>query len=506
VTENLTVSSAVVADPEHQYKIPFQKLRGWTKQVNVTVGTSPNKALLSVNGTMTDQAGPTVLAAVQAVVAIGAAAAIPGASLVTMPTSELASRATQLKLSSNQRAIANAFKMNNKNFSAPEYRSMLALDDRQFSILNGLIPEKAAPLPTPAAATLCNADVHTALSAIKAENDIIQKYKPAPGAAGVAAPLPAAGATAPVSGQAGSSSPTDPHVVQAQARLTEITSSYKLVRRINFTWTPARTEISGYKKGDNLILLSKSIDLYGDIAAPAWLTDNGSKLLKQSADKDTLAGKQAKILTTPVNLQLAVNAWTVGRDWNDPGLDGSAASANAPTNGLIVRDPALGLVRTCLGPCTGLLVANAAGQGVKSNVVTASDNPNNTITEVTADLAPALPLPLPQLGRFEIEPVEDGLFESSTASATLNADSTVSSVGNQSSNVVAGTTGLGAVTASANAEASGIAARNTAVGAVNTAASSAATNVDNLNKALADCLTQQAAILHAGGKPIGSCQ
>jgi hypothetical protein len=105
-----------------------------------------------------------------------------------------------------------------------------------------------------------------------------------------------------------------------------------------------------------------------------------------------------------------------------------------------------------------------------------------------------------------VQPLRNVLFQTSTAALTVAADGSIANVGTPSSSAAAA--GFTAASGAANAQASAIAARNTAVAGQNTAAAAqtaAATYADTVNKALADCLTQQAAIVKAGGRPV-ACQ
>jgi hypothetical protein len=132
----------------------------------------------------------------------------------------------------------------------------------------------------------------------------------------------------------------------------------------------------------------------------------------------------------------------------------------------------------------------------------------NDCDEITGDVSGAIAVPIVQLGRVYVQPLRNVLFQTSTAALTVAADGSIANVGTQSSSAAAA--GFTAATGAANAQASATAARNTAVAGQNTAASAqttaaAATFADTVNKALADCLTQQAAIVKADGRPV-ACQ
>ncbi|MFZ0871309.1 MAG: hypothetical protein WAM90_11365 [Rhodanobacter sp.] len=129
---------------------------------------------------------------------------------------------------------------------------------------------------------------------------------------------------------------------------------------------------------------------------------------------------------------------------------------------------------------------------------------DNQIIDTTDDLpVPTSPIPIAQFGRIYIQPWRNVLFETSNVTLTAGADGSITSMGTQDSSAAA--SGFTAATAAANTQAQDVAARNTAVAAKNTAAASVAQYADTVNKSLADCLVQEAAIAKAGGHPV-PCQ
>lgn len=119
-------------------------------------------------------------------------------------------------------------------------------------------------------------------------------------------------------------------------------------------------------------------------------------------------------------------------------------------------------------------------------------------------------LKVPQFGRVMVLTEKSGLFENAVLNATLNPDGTIQTIGYQSSSTLA--TGLSGLGQAAGNASSAITARNTAIAAKNTAEAAITTATtaqvqapDTFNKALADCLTQAAAIVKAGGTPV-PCQ
>jgi hypothetical protein len=115
-----------------------------------------------------------------------------------------------------------------------------------------------------------------------------------------------------------------------------------------------------------------------------------------------------------------------------------------------------------------------------------------------------------QFGRIVVLPQRSGLFENAVLGAGLNPDGSISKMSFHSSGSL--TSNLGSLGTAGSNVSLGIAARNTAIGAVNTAEqavlSARTTQVqapDVYNKALADCIANQAAITKAGYTPV-PCQ
>ena len=108
-------------------------------------------------------------------------------------------------------------------------------------------------------------------------------------------------------------------------------------------------------------------------------------------------------------------------------------------------------------------------------------------------------------------PFRNVALQNTSVAIALAADGTITSLGTHDQSI--GNSVLGTVGTDVQGVASAYAARNTAIGAANTAtgaANTAAQNsvqwADTVNKALADCLTQQKAIIQAGVTPLTSCQ
>jgi hypothetical protein len=513
INENFTVSVASQADPKYQYQIPFKDLEGWTKQLNLAVARNPNKTLVSINGTITDQAGPTILAAAQAAIAIGGTIAVPEAAPVT--AAAVAAKAgnaanSDQKLILSQLAdhivTSNALsplldlKSSKEKARWDEFFNQAALDSvkkAREDALKALQARKTTPY--------CSKDIHRALEQIAAQQRLIVKANSKSPDKNTPSKTP------PDPGSAPAPTPPDPNVARAQARIAAISAENHLTRQFTATWTPSRDELALAARDKHLYIMTKQINIFEDLVSPYWLSDAGVALIKANRENKAVLANLQK----PLVLQLFIRPWTVGRDYDEKTLDGKDGTAKPSDyrSGVVYRDPALSVLRTCLGICGGALKPQAAGTlpstAIAPGVVTSEDL-DNDLVETTGDVSGSIAVPIVQLGRLYVQPLRNVLFQTSVAALTVAADGSIASVGTQSSSAAAA--GFTAATGAANAQASAIAAHNTAVGAQNTAGAAqttattaAATYADTVNKAIADCLTQQAAIVKAGGRPV-ACQ
>jgi hypothetical protein len=259
---------------------------------------------------------------------------------------------------------------------------------------------------------------------------------------------------------------TSPEIAKLQARLARLQSDAKLSQQYGVVLQP---DVSFDAVSQTV---STSLPLY-EAAISGWLSDDGRSWFADGAHQGK-PGHDA--VTAPAQIQIALKSWTLGAI----STVSNAHAAIAPTNpaGLVLRDPALGTLRICRNACSTSGISN--------------------------DLAPPVPVSVPQLGRYLVLPLKNDLFENSSLNVTVAADGTVTSMGNHST----GTLGSSLDTAGkiGDALASQATARNGAIAAQNTAAVNSAQFADNVNKALADCLSQQEAVRKAGGTPVGACQ
>jgi hypothetical protein len=516
ISESFTVSVSTQADPRYQYQIPFKNLEGWTKQLNLAVARNSNKTLVSINGTITDQAGPTILAAAQAAITIGGAIALPAVAPVTA-----AALANQAAGAASKQQMILLSEMSDQEITKDMLPSLLDLKSvrdkvkwqeifDQVATLNAQAARLAAVKAIEArkATEICSPEIHKALEDIATQQRQISKANSKP--TDQASQPPPPGST----GTNTSAAPQpNPIVTKAQARIAAISAENHLTRQFTGTWTPTRDELAGAPRDGGLYIMTSKIELFEKLVSVYWLSSDGVAYVKSNPDKNVVLSN----LTKPLVVQLFIRPWTVGRDFYERTLDGQPGTPmpRGYRSGIVYRDPALSLLRTCLDVCGGALIPQPPGATPKNPALIApgvatSEDLDNDLVETTTDVSAPILVPIVQLGRLYVQPLRNVLFQTSAAALTVGTDGSIASVGTQSSSAAAA--GFTAAGGAATAQANAIAARNTAVAAQNTAGAAqttattaAATFADTVNKALADCLTQQAAIVKAGGRPV-ACQ
>ncbi len=495
ISEVFTVTASSEADRAREYVIPVDKSRSWAKQLNLALARNSNKTLVSFNGTIADQAGPTLLAAAQTAIAIGGAVALPpaapliAAAEVQRARPAAANAAEQLRLKN--------LSLQGFTGTTDDFIAKLSLTPDRLQIWEpalDAVAERARRTPAPApvqAPVYCSVPVVDALKQIAVQQNLINDA------------LAKSGAKTAMSGgaQPAAAQTPNPLVTKAQARIAGIVAENNLVRTVRWTWTPGRSDLTGaYKSGYKTVLLEAKAPFFDNLVAPSWFSADGADRARRNTKKDATLTR----LLLPLTLDLRVDAWTIGRDYTDAALPGALASTSPKQypDGIVYRDPALGHLRACLGPCGGAIPSGVPG-GIAPSLRDQDEDSVNEAIETTTDLI-QLDVPISQFGRFYVEKMGSSLFETSIATLTQNLDGSIASVGAQSSNSAAA--GFASATAAANSESAAIAAKNTAVGAVNTANASSAALVDTINKNIADCYTQQATITAHGGHPVGACQ
>jgi hypothetical protein len=264
----------------------------------------------------------------------------------------------------------------------------------------------------------------------------------------------------------------------AQEAQSKIDAANKtLTRSFSFKWLPSLRD--SYETYDELQVLDKKIDFTPMTAK--WFNLAMYPKFKPPA-------------SPPIHIMLEVQKSTMGK----PGINDAADPSHyAESDGLIIRDPASATLRICK-------------EADKACTSRAAIQVSNRLVDTTDDSTPRMALKLPQFGRVMVLTSKSGLFENSVLNATLNADGTIATIGFHYSNTLAtGLSGLGTAASTASsaiaAQNTAIAARNTATAAMTTATTANLQAPDTYNKALADCLTQRAAIIKAGGTPV-ACQ
>ena len=249
---------------------------------------------------------------------------------------------------------------------------------------------------------------------------------------------------------------------------------------------PRRTDDFSHTNGN--WVARRNVELASVIAR--WLTPDGRDWL--------FGGKSGDIgrkLRAPYRLILSMSDTMTAdpravRETDQP-------SREDPT-GLVVRDPVTALLRFCH------LSDRDCDDGRHATFV------ENSTVETTEDAASRATVKLAQFGPVLIFTERSGLFENAVLDAALASDGTITKVSYHVTNSVA--QGLKDVGTAAGNVGSGVSSRNSAIAADNTAAAAvqtARTNQiqapDTYNKALADCLSNRAAIIKAGGTPV-ACQ
>lgn len=495
ITELVTVAALNEPDPNQEYSIDIDKTRSWTKQLNLTVARNPNLTLVSFNGTLTDQAGPTIVAAIGTAIAIGGAVAMPAVAPVELGLATAAETKNSIqksKLSSQAKFEASqqiALLSPNDLVNVEKLFGSVHTTQADKKIVPKIRDEAHANTQKrrvvvhvgtrPPTTTYCTPEIHEALQEIayyqKIVNDAAKK-KPTGSSPGATTKSDAASATPAVSSD----------VVKAQAQITRIMKQSGLTRTFQYVWIPSRDDLAGQFASDTLpIVLHHAYNFYkGQMIGP-WFSSTGAEQL----ETDATMNPALKQLIRPVMLQLSVQPWTVGRDHGDAALTANerADEPSKRPDGVIYRDAAVGALRLCQDSCSP---------------VTQIKQADITLTDQTADLA-NLQVPLFQLGRVSSLSMRSRLFETSVANLTFNSDGSTS-VGTQSSSAAAA--GFGGLSQAATSASAAITARNSAITANNTALVAQAQMGDVQNKAQADCLQQQQSIIAMGGRPVAPCQ
>ena len=433
LTEVITATPVFEADPEQVYDVPYDQLRRvFGKETNVTVTRNGNGTLSGINATVNDQVGPGVVAAIQTAVKIAAGVAVPalGAAELVQTVAKTGSKGGVMNARAGRRTR--------------------------------MVTTVKHHTPPP---TFCSAAVTAALKAID------EKTRDA-----------TAKAAADVKAKATSPSPD---IAKDQADVVRLQSENRLTRTVRLTWTP--TPGTGREP---TLRVSRSLDIYQDVIA-AWLSADGRSWFEQesAAPGSTTtrgtgpAATAAFLVTQPLIVSLELKAFTVGGPLRQAtGTPAAGDLTQERPDGIVIRDPAQGVLRLCRGACSP------------------SDQ---ELHDVSGEIAPPVAVAVGQFGRMFVFHLKNRLFENSTFAIALAADGSISSVGNHTAGTLAA--GLGTLGDAGTAAVTNTAAYNTALAARNTNALNGAALTGTLNKDLADCITNQELARKAGAVPIGTC-
>lgn len=440
ITATPTISSE--ADPDYQFYVPYKPGAGFWKESNIKIGTT-NKALQSVDVVMNDQTGPTMVAAAQTAAKIFGASRIPvlGAAAHTGendPDQELCAHKPAGDTSKQifaKEALAKIKELSD---------AIKVQKDLETATSKAAFPDPAktkVPAPTPAEVTFILNNAATIIAADQAESDKAKK-------------------------------------------------DGKLVRTLTYKWTPDPARDTITYDGD-FAIIAKQVDIT-DMLSP-WLSPAGQAWLKAAKFADAKTPEEVKAaeelqkVEHPVTLSIVLNRKWLGlhpdgfnKEFQDD--DRVARTLDNP-HGLVVRDPAIGVLVICHEACARMA----------------------DLMDTSNEMAARTAIAVPQFGRILVLPERSGLFQNAELTLTLNADGSIATIGYHNLSTFAGLMGLGGIGQTADAVAAGAGQRNTGIAAENTALGAQAQLPDNYNKALADCLASAAAVVKAGGKPV-ACQ
>lgn len=248
-------------------------------------------------------------------------------------------------------------------------------------------------------------------------------------------------------------------------------SDSPLVIQALFEWTPTLTDAAESQ-------FRIAFYPYGLIGK--WLKPQGSKLLTLSGDKTalvkrTVAGKEiSEVILKSAQTEFLVKLPTKAK----------ATVVSDPVPGLVLREPAVGILSVCDYLC-----------------------PNSNELDGTGIISTSQEI-IPQLGQIFVVPLKSGIFESQTLGVALSSDGGLSKVGLKSSAEAPAVVNAvnGAIDSGAKANTSISKARSDQKSAEENAGRDAAQRVQANNKAVADCLAAQQAVRDAGGSIVGACQ
>jgi hypothetical protein len=207
---------------------------------------------------------------------------------------------------------------------------------------------------------------------------------------------------------------------------------------------------------------------------------------QQAPEDPLMAALKADEIQNPtdVSIDLFVN----GRSFGSPTPAALTSSDADGIHGLVVRQPALGLLRACLGMCP---------KSDKYEMV--APDP----TGLNGDIQIPLQVSIPQLGRRWALPLENGFGEDMSLALTVGPDGNLNTLSFQNNSTLGA--GLAAIGTAASTYQTSVANRNTAIAAQNAAAAAVAAYPDTVLKSQVDCVQQQTTLLKTDVKPAIGC-
>ncbi len=482
---NMKVSAVVTPvittepDPRYHYAVSYAKSRSWRRAVNITLASQAGY-FQNFNGTVTDQVGPDVVAGLTTAVQIAGAIVVGTAGVSPVARAVAPENLTVEKLRSSKatkRAKAKP-KVTRKTVSTAidtligegviptvkQIRVTLEVD-RTFDQRIRVFQQSILGKP------LCSSRARKVLSRkdIVAAEMKLQSLEHS-------TPHTSVGLTE-----------NTTKIQKVEAALTALRAKYLLTQSFSFRWVPREGNLDQNNAAGPYYMLWKTVPI-SSIVDP-WLSHAGEA--RWSCHCGVANPLNPFVMTLFIDAR-TMGAMPVAKTLDHPG-------------GLLIRDPAHASLRVCrqLANAGSTCLANAGSLKKAAPI-------DGEMIPTSEDIGGRLAVILPQMGRFIVLPEQSKLFESDTLQVSMNADGSIASISDNSSSTAAtGIAGVGTAASNAQsalaAQATAISSLNTANAAVTTAEATQMEAPDTYNRTLADCLTQQAAVTQAGGKPV-PCQ
>ncbi|KAE8758401.1 hypothetical protein FSO04_18570 [Paraburkholderia madseniana] len=478
-------AEAFEADPDERYYVDYTQLSTFWKSTNLKVSTAGDQTLQSVNTESSDQTLQISGVFLQTVASIAGAALIGN---VHVPAEQAATQQRQLA----EHALA--------------YKNTLD------SYLVGQVPQPTQPPYEIVSA--CSADAKRAVDELKAKKAALKALQ--------AKTRSATGASSP-------SAASDAAISQAANDVADATKAVTLI--IPITIEPKIGDFVNEQDGtlsDNHLYMADLLKYVRDEWVDksyqnGWLdvSFNGANPVTEVPENDPAAiaaaarAKNGENVLVPemtdVSFELFVRKFSLRPPTatSDPSAPRVAPGGATEHDGLVVRQPATGFFRACLGLCR---------PADKFGVVPPDP------TGANVDLQQQVQVSVPQLGKKLDMPLHNGFGQDMSLALTLGPDGAMNILSFQDNSTIGA--GLTAVGNAGAAYTSAVTARNAAITARNGAvtgqeglavsneqiavgyAGLAGTNAsfaDNALKAQADCIQQEQTIVKNGRSPTVQC-